>query len=101
MSTWTIYREDKQTGIRFFLGRIEAQEPLAALRLAAQLYECDPEELVVRTFLPEATCYPLLPWSLLLDLFVEGTSAYLDACLSFASLLAQPLDVYKPHRRRK
>src|SRR5512135_2405129 len=99
MRTWMIYREDKHTGIRFFLGRIEAQEPLAALRLAAQFYECDPEELVVRTFLPEAASYPLLPWVLLLDLFVEGTSAYLEACLSVAPLLAQPLDVYKPHRR--
>ncbi len=101
MSAWTIYREDKQTGIRFFLGRIEAQEPLAALRLAAQFYECDPNELVVRTFLPSAACNPLMPWLLFLDLFVEGTYAYLDACLSFASLLAQPLDLYKPNRRSK
>ncbi len=93
MSTWTIYREDKRTGIRFFLGRIEAQEPRAALRLAAQLYECDPNELVVRTFLPSAACNPLLPWVLLLDLLVEGTYAYVDAWLSFASLLAQPLDL--------
>ncbi len=93
MSTWTIYREDKHTGIRFFLGRIEAQEPRAALRLAAQLYECDPNELVVRTFLPSAACNPLLPWVLLLDLLVEGTYAYVDAWLSFASLLAQPLDL--------
>ena len=91
MSTWTIYREDKQTGIRFFLGRIDAQEPLAALGLAAQFYECDPKELVARTFLPWAAYNPLMPWWLFLDLFVKGTYVYLDACLSFARLAAQPL----------